>query len=279
VRYHVFGRGPTVVIAHPGGPGGEWGYLRMPEVEKVATVVYIEPFGTGDSGRLADPDGYTIENYVKAVEGVRAAIGVERFVMLGHSHGGFVAQGYALTHPEHLRGLVLYDTSPVTGGELGKDIASNLTWFEHEPWYADAKAGMDGFRDEKTDADATAGVKRTMPFMFADWTHRSAELETYRTNAHMWIAPRQAVPPEGGPFSTEDSSFDVRGRLHELQVPTLIVVGARDAICSTKMAGFAHAGIAGSKLVVLAHSGHMGHAEEPVAHGRAIREFLATLER
>ncbi|RYZ44166.1 MAG: alpha/beta hydrolase [Myxococcaceae bacterium] len=84
VAYHVFGSGP-VVIAHPGGPGGDWGSLRMPEVEKVATVVYIEPFGTGDSGRLADPNGYTIEAYVKAVEGVRASLGVDRVALLGHS--------------------------------------------------------------------------------------------------------------------------------------------------------------------------------------------------
>lgn len=45
------------------------------------------------------------------------------------------------------------------------------------------------------------------------------------------------------------------------------------------MARVAHAGIAGSKLVVLEHSGHMGHLEEPAEHGRAIREFLATIAR
>jgi len=125
VLYHVFGSGP-VVIAHPGGPGGEWSYLRMPELEKAATVVYIEPFGTGSSGRLADPNGYTMEAYVREVEAVRVALGVDRVVLLGHSHGGFVAQAYALTHPEHLRGLVLYDTSPVTGAELGQEITANL---------------------------------------------------------------------------------------------------------------------------------------------------------
>ncbi|RKH66466.1 alpha/beta fold hydrolase [Corallococcus llansteffanensis] len=276
VTYHVFGSGP-VVIAHPGGPGGEWGYLRMPEVEQVATVVYIEPFGTGVSGRLADPNGYTIEAYVKAVESVRAALGVDQVVLLGHSHGGFVAQGYALTHPAHLRGLILYDTSPVTGGELGSDIMSNLEWFEHEPWFAEAKAGFATFSEEKTDADATAGMKRTMPFSFADWTHRSHEFAAYRAQARIWIGPRQTVPPEGGAFSTEETSFDVRPRLHEISAPTLILVGAKDAICSEKMARMAQAGIQGSRLVVLAHSGHMGHLEEPAEHSRAIREFLATL--
>jgi len=82
----------------------------MPTLEKFATVVYIEPVGTGSSGRLSDPNGYTLETYVKGVEVVRAALGVPRFVLLGHSHGGFVAQAYALSHSEHLRGLILFDT-------------------------------------------------------------------------------------------------------------------------------------------------------------------------
>jgi proline iminopeptidase len=276
IAYHVFGSGP-VIIAHPGGPGGEWSYLRMPEVEKFATVVYVEPIGTGSSGRLRDPNGYTLEAYVQGIEAVRAALGVDRFVMLGHSHGGFVAQAYALTHPSHLRGLVLFDTSPVAGAELGTDIMSNLKWFENEPWFADASAAFTRFRAEKTDDDATAGVKRTMPFEFADWTGRSKELEPYRARARMWIAPRLSKPSVPGPFGTEETDFDVRPRLHEITAPTLILVGARDAICSQKMARIANVGIRGSRLVVLPHSGHMGHIEEPEAHAAAVHEFLAGL--
>ena len=56
--FHVAGSGP-VVLVHPGGPGSAWGYLRMEHVEREATLVYIEPVGTGASGRLADAAGYT----------------------------------------------------------------------------------------------------------------------------------------------------------------------------------------------------------------------------
>jgi len=52
---------------------------------------------------------------------------------------------------------------------------SNLKWFENEPWFADASAAFAGFPAEKTDADASAGIKRVMPFQFADWTGRSKE--------------------------------------------------------------------------------------------------------
>ncbi|MFF0222080.1 hypothetical protein [Streptomyces sp. NPDC004629] len=42
-----------VRIAHPGGPGIGWEYLRMPGLERHLAMVCVEPVGTGDSGRLA----------------------------------------------------------------------------------------------------------------------------------------------------------------------------------------------------------------------------------
>jgi hypothetical protein len=40
-RHHVHGSGP-VCLAHPGGPGVFWEYLRMPAVEQHLTMVYME---------------------------------------------------------------------------------------------------------------------------------------------------------------------------------------------------------------------------------------------
>ncbi|MFD1930767.1 alpha/beta fold hydrolase [Nonomuraea mangrovi] len=105
-RYHVAGTGP-VCLAHPGGPGLSWEYLRMPAAEELLTLVYVEPIGTGASGRLpAHPHGYTRERYAQALDGLIRHLGVARVHLLGHSHGGFVAQHYALTRPDRLAGVV-----------------------------------------------------------------------------------------------------------------------------------------------------------------------------
>src|SRR5262245_29458875 len=42
LAYHVAGAGPPCIV-HPGGPGMEWSYLRMPELERRLTLVYLEP--------------------------------------------------------------------------------------------------------------------------------------------------------------------------------------------------------------------------------------------
>src|SRR5215813_5393486 len=132
VVYHVAGRGP-VAIVHAGGPGLGWRYARMPLLEDHLTMVYIEPIGTGHSGRLADPDGYTLHAYSSSIEAVRAAVGTDRVFLIGHSHGGKIAMQYAAEHAAHLRGLILYSTSAVTDDEWNHDVAHAVQSFSAEP--------------------------------------------------------------------------------------------------------------------------------------------------
>jgi proline iminopeptidase len=111
-RYHVAGAGP-VCLVHPGGPGIGWEYLRMPELERSMTMVYLESVGTGVSGRLSDPRDYNPSTYTHFLHAVIEHLALPQIMVLGHSHGGFVAQRYALDHPDRVASLILYDTSPV----------------------------------------------------------------------------------------------------------------------------------------------------------------------
>jgi proline iminopeptidase len=279
IAYHVFGSGPVVMV-HPGGPGIEWSFVRMPRLEKFATVVYIEPIGTGASTRLKDSKGYTIDRYVSDVEGLRAHLGLERFVLLGHSHGGFVAQAYALAHQAHLRGLVLYDTSPITGPEWEKDVESNVQWFKDEPWFAEAQDGLAHETSANTDEEMTVVFRHEFPLYFAEWTRRAKEFEPYRASVQISAAPGKATTDSSASSAVGIAPvFDVRARLGEIHVPTLVIVGKKDFVTSEKFANMIHEGIRGSRLLILLHSGHMGHIEEPAAFADGIHAFLRSLPR
>jgi proline iminopeptidase len=279
IAYHVFGKGP-VILAHPGGPGARWDILRMPLVEKFATVVYIEPVGTGASGSLPNPSGYTIDRYVGDVDGLRSHLGLDAFVLLGHSHGGFVAQAYALAHPDRLRGLILYDTTPTTGPEWQKDVEANLAWFEKEPWFVDAKLALAEETSAKTDEEMTEIFRHEIPLYFADWTARHREFEAYRDSIRFSVAPSKAVTDPSSPSQVGVAPvFEVRDRLREIRVPTLVLSGTKDFVCSAKFGRMLHDGIPDSRLVLLSHSGHMGHVEEAKAFAGTIREYLDELAR
>lgn len=276
IAYHVAGSGP-VVLAHPGGPGIEWSILRMPLVEKFATVVYLEPVGTGASGRLPDSSGFTMERYVGDVEGVRAHLGLDKVVLLGHSHGGFVAQSYALAHPDRLRGLILYDTSPTTGAEWQKDVEANLQWFKNEPWFADATDALAHETSASTDDEITAIFRREMPLYFADWTARAKEYEPYRANVRLTVAPGKVSDSSAPSQVGVAPVLELRDRLATIDVPTLVIVGKKDFVTSEKFGRMLHEGIRGSRFLLLEHSGHMGHIEEGTAFARGIRSFLKSL--
>ncbi|WP_436533461.1 alpha/beta fold hydrolase [Actinoplanes sp. HUAS TT8] len=254
--YHVAGRGP-VCVAHSGGPGIDWAYLRMPRLEQHYTMVYLEPIGTRDSGRL---ESYALSTYVDFLAAVVSEIGATQVYVLGHSHGGFVVQQYALDHPEKVAGIVLYDTSPVTGAEFWDSAMAGVIA------YASVDPAVPAAFEKAvtaTDDDAlSVALRQAVPVYFADFPHRRDEFAAFVAGVRAWAVPQDPKP------------FDVRDRLGEITAPTVIVVGAHDFICGPRWAAMLHDGIAGSRLVELPSSGHFGHIEEPSAFADAVIALL-----
>ena len=269
LAYHVHGRGP-VCIVHPGGPGLEWSYLRMPEVERSMTLVYLEPPGTGASPPLASPKDYTLARYAQLLDGVVVALGLPRACVLGHSHGGMVAVTWAATYPGHVGGLILYDTAGRGDAETRKDQEAGAAAFAKEPWFAAASAALARNAKVATDAEADAVLRDEAPFLFADWTHRQAELGAWLASVHAFASPMRGTgePP---------ASWDVRPKLSAVRAPTLVIVGAKDWLTPEHRANELVQSIAGAQLLVLANSGHLGHVEEPAIFAAAIAELARKL--
>ncbi|MFJ8137316.1 alpha/beta fold hydrolase [Streptomyces sp. NPDC096013] len=267
-RYHVAGTGP-VCVAHSGGPGIAWEYLRMPELERSMTVVYIEPVGTGASGRLADPSDYTLATYTRFLHAVIEHLGLAEVALLGHSHGGFIAQRYALDHPGRLASLVLYDTSPVTGEEFWAAAVARMEGFvrrhvDERPEVATYVTRLTTRPDRSDDDGATEVLRAIAPAYFHDYWGREKEFAAGRAALRMYAAPAWGAEPP----------FDVRGELSRLTVPTLILVGADDFICGPHWARMTHRLLPAARLVTLEEAGHLVHIERPEEFTAAVRDFL-----
>ncbi|MDO8359153.1 MAG: alpha/beta fold hydrolase, partial [Devosia sp.] len=66
---------------------------------------------------------------------------------------------------------------------------------------------------------------------------------------------------------------DSRPELAAIAVPTLIVVGEGDQITPPDAAEEMHAGIAGSRLVVIPRAGHLALLEDSAAVNAALRQW------
>jgi pimeloyl-ACP methyl ester carboxylesterase len=269
--YHVAGSGPVAVV-HPGGPGFAWEYLRMPTLEKEFTTVYIEPMGTGQSGRLAEhPSGYSRDVYERGVDAVITQLDAGRVHLIGHSHGGFVAQRYAAGHANRLASLVLYESAPAVGAEHFMEANRNL-----EQW-AERNAGKPGVEDVLNAWRSVPTISDDDAFSSAARQLFPAYVADYWSNESDYAPIREAVSGtyiSGLDASGDPISIDDRDVLSSIEVPTLVIAGEHDFICGPRWAKELHAEIPRSSMVLLQHSGHFGHFEEPDAFARAIVDFV-----
>ncbi|GAA2554477.1 hypothetical protein GCM10010435_26180 [Winogradskya consettensis] len=261
--YHVAGAGP-VLVTHSGGPGVDYSYLRSPALERHFTMVYPEPVGTGDSGRL--PQGATyVGTYADFLTALVDHLGTPKVYLLGHSHGGLVAQRYALDHPDRVAGIAFYSSPAMTLPEFWAATAGTTEEFLRRhadvPEAAEAVAALGRF-GAPTDEAKTAALRACLPVYFADFWARKAEFKDLQAGVR------------GYAVSFESTHVDYRAELASISVPTVVITGRYDFICGPVWARMLHECIPGSRLVILGGSGHFGQIEEPQAFDEAVLSLL-----
>ncbi|MGI5499330.1 alpha/beta fold hydrolase [Lentzea sp. CA-135723] len=265
VTYHVAGQGP-VCLLHPGGPGFTWEYLRSTALEEHLTTVYVEPLGTGASGRLAShPHGYTRALHARAVEAVLNDLGVEQAHLLGHSYGGFVTQ-YCATHlADRLSGVILYDSAPASDAPFFAEASRGVEEFLRR--HPDATAVSEAWQQVPTigDDETFARVARAiLPLYFADFRGHEA-FEDVVHGGHVTGLDELGVP----------DLIDDRGTVETITVDTLVLVGQHDFICGPRWAQELHKRIPGAELVTFENSGHFAHVEEPEKFASVVAGFVS----
>jgi haloacetate dehalogenase len=109
------GEGPPVLLLH-GFPQCHVMWHRIaPELAREHTVVAADLRGYGDSDRPeagADHAGYSFRAMAADQVALMAALGFERFAVVGHDRGARVTHRMALDHPQRVERLALLDILP-----------------------------------------------------------------------------------------------------------------------------------------------------------------------
>ena len=151
-RYKVWtkkiGSGRVKVLVLHGGPGFSHEYLEALESflpEAGVEMYYYDQLGCNNSDKPDDASLWTLARYTEEVEEVRRALGLDQFVLYGHSWGGILAIEYALNHQGHLRGLVISNMTAGTRSylertasikrQLPPDLLARLTALEAKEDY------------------------------------------------------------------------------------------------------------------------------------------------
>ena len=207
------------------------------------TVVALELPGHGKS----DPPGEsTVPRYAQWVENFIETLGLQKVVVVGCSLGSAITQWIALLRKPWLLGIGL--------------VGSGARLRVHPSLREGALQNQEQAVTMLTDyalAESTGSALR------------SAVKEKFMRN-----------PPEliYGDL-TACHEFDVMERVHEISLPTCILVGEADRLTPVKYSQFLHEAIAGSALSVIPGAGHLVMMEKPEEFNAALSGFLGTLNR
>ena len=192
---------------------------------------------------------YELEQVATAL---KRSIGGEPAILVGHSMGGFVAQEAYARFPECVRALVLCFTSAAFGGG-GSDfarqfIAARIAPLDEGRSMAEIAARlMPTMRGSRSDAGGLALAERIMA---------AVPPETYRKAVRLL------------------TTFDRRGHLENIRVPTLLVAGGDDRVAPAAVMERMAQKIPGAEFVLLEGCGHLGPMDQPDPFNEALAGFL-----
>jgi len=136
--YYEGGNGPTIVLLH-GFAANKEVWL---ETAKLLTphfhVIIPDLPGWGESSREPDAS-YNVDAQAARLDAFVQTLGLQRFVLVGHSLGGAIAGVYATEHPEHVAELALVDSF---GLKYQENAFSRETMAGKDPFVFDDRAGF-----------------------------------------------------------------------------------------------------------------------------------------
>lgn len=103
---------PVLFVHGNGGNRTQW-KAQLDHLRATRRAVAFDLRGMGESDPAGNAD-YTVAGFSQDVAAVADALGLDRFVLAGHSYGGAVVADYAGRHPGRLAGLVFADV----GGDI-----------------------------------------------------------------------------------------------------------------------------------------------------------------
>lgn len=221
-------------------------------------VIALDQRGRGHSDW--DPQQrYDTLTYVADLEAVVAALGLQRFHLLGHSMGGANAIVYAARHPDRVQSLVVEDMGPgasasSAGAErIKRELAGTpprfAGWTAARAFWRSIRPGV---TEEAIDSRVLHSLRQASDGSIV-WRHDQDGIAQARLR----------IPP-----------LDLWPSMLSITCPVLMVRGAQSDFLSESTANAVGARCPTVRHIAIDGAGHYVHDDQPEAFHAALRSFL-----
>ena len=248
VRYSDKGKGRTIVLLH--------GFLESLEVfeelsdqfSKTFRVISIDLPGHGQNSSI----GYvhSMELMAECAKSVLDSLGIRKYVVVGHSMGGYVALAFAELFPQNVSGLCLFHSTAMPDSEEKKkdrDRVAEIVMKDHSQF-----------------------VSNLIPKLFAKENITLLKNEVSKAKSIALNTPKEGIVAALQGMKERPSRELV---LKNAKCPVLFIIGKQDVILAWENL-LLLAGLPKKTFhLVLEHAGHMGFYESPEETFKALKKF------
>src|SRR5215217_5346402 len=250
LAYTDSGAGRPIVLIH-GYP-----FNRSLWIEQISAlsssyrVIAPDLRGFGDSDASQDPS--TMDRLAADVAALMDHLDITRAVIGGLSMGGYVALSFIKQFPSRVRALILADTRAQADTEEAKQTRAQQA--------------------EKALSEGMAGIADAMlpKLLTPETVSKHPDIVKRVRDMMLKTKPEGAAAALLGMAERDDQTLFIS----QISSPTLILVGAEDAITPVADSEKMHHAIAGSRLVVLENAGHVSNLERTEKFNEALLDFL-----
>jgi 3-oxoadipate enol-lactonase len=195
---------------------------------------------------------YTMEQLADDVAGLLDSLGIGETHFVGLSLGGMTAQMLALRRPDLVSSLCLVSTTCFGAEGLPRWTKRIASLRAGEPFDLMLEPMMDRWLSMKFRRENVERTDRIKSMVL-------------RTPPQGYIGCGLAI-----------AGFDIRHRLNEIDVPTMVIAGEEDPSTTVEHAQAIHAGIKGAELAVIPGARHLLNVDHQVVFTSHLTDWLAS---
>jgi pimeloyl-ACP methyl ester carboxylesterase len=240
---------PLVFLHSWAGSSRSWKYVVAALPNRLRPIA-IDQRGWGRSD--SSSSGFQLADLASDAKEVVKALKLDRYVLVGHSMGGKVAQFIASERPEKLSGLIL--VAPAMPGPM------------HRP--LEVREGMVGVMNSAVLIQQT--IDNTL----------TAKRLSSEVNAQVIEDALGGSPEAKRAWPMSTSQEDIRERVGRIQVPTLVIANELDKVDPvSELQAELLPRIPHAEMKIIPATGHLSPLESPIELAEIINHFSEKLGR
>jgi proline iminopeptidase len=261
------GSGYPVILLH-GGPGLDhhaFGDYLDALTDKFRLIL-VDQRAQGLSEKCP-ASTWTLKQMAADVKSLADELGLEKYAVLGHSYGAFVALQNAVDFPSAAAQTIV--SSGLASARYLDKVWENLDKFEPAKLREQVKRAWEREKVAKTHIEVNSLLHDQLPMQFWD------PLDPRITEFERRTAGGINTPEVLRHFANaEYGGIDVEDRLQVVKHPVLVLAGRHDRTCVVEGAQAMASGLPDSVFVVFEESAHLTFVEENGKYVRVVRDFL-----